>query len=323
MLTCLLLVNLGFSVYAHPQCLNFKPPFTPSRPLQFCTEYESFTCCSNNRDEQLRRRYDDIVAQYASTSTGRSYSCRDEMKAVLCQECSPYAAHLFDSESTGVEKPLPAMCPAFCQDFFANCRHATPFLAREGFTPFTPGSADSLCRFLRASDPDYCYPELKTNPVLNQRIVDDAATVDGCLCLELFATRLRNALVFRAPPDGTGRIFIAEQLGVVWIYFKNGTRLPNYFMDISRTVLTTSRTGDERGFLGLAFHPQFESNQRLFVYYSVNTDTGQNVRISEFTTRDSDRNQVDYGSERFLIEISQPYTNHNGGEVRLLLLYLP
>ena len=312
----MLCLELGiYVVVAHPQCLNFKPPFKSDVPLTFCTEYSEFGCCTWERDRYLQRKHADILQE------SQSSSCNDQIKAVLCQECSPYAAHLYDSEETGVEKPLPGMCTNYCQNFYSSCRQIVQFLTQDANILNSLYSSTAFCNELKLRDGDYCYPDLITNPVLNQKIVDDAATVDGCLCLEPFADNLRNALVFRTPPDGTGRIFVGEQRGVVWIYYKNGTKVPEYFMDISSSVLSTSRVGDERGFLGLAFHPQFATNKRLFVYYSINTNTGQKVRISEFKIRPTDEDEVDYSSEIIIMEIDEPYANHNGGEVIQLKLF--
>ena len=313
----MLCLELGiYVVVAHPQCLNFKPPFKSDVPLTFCTEYSEFGCCTWERDRYLQRKHADILRE------SQSSSCNDQIKAVLCQECSPYAAHLYDSEETGVEKPLPGMCTSYCQNFYSSCRQIVQFLTQDANILNSLHSSTAFCDELKLRDGDYCYPDLITNPVLNQKIVDDAATVDGCLCLEPFAEQLRNALVFRTPPDGTGRIFVGEQRGVVWIYYKNGTKVPEYFMDISSSVLSTSRVGDERGFLGLAFHPQFATNKRLFVYYSINTNTGQKVRISEFKIRPTDGDKVDYSSEIIIMEIDEPYANHNGGEVIQLKLFI-
>ena len=314
-LICLVLwLCLDFNVYvvfAHPQCLDFRPPFRSDIPLEFCREYSDFGCCTRERDRQLQLRHREVLRQF-----GSSY-CSDHIRVILCTECSPYAAHLFDSEETGVEKPLPGLCNSYCQNFYSSCRDIVQILTQDANIINSLHSSTAFCEQLRLTDSDYCYPDLITNPALNQKIVDDGATVDGCLCLEPFAAGLKNALVFRSPPDGTGRIFVAEQLGIVWIYYKNGTKLPEYFMDISNEVLSTSRTGDERGFLGLEFHPQFSTNKRLFVYYSMRTNTGsgQQVRISEFKVSPTNENKVDYTSELIIMEIDEPWSNHNGGEV--------
>src|SRR5262249_41623170 len=67
----------------------------------------------------------------------------------------------------------------------------------------------------------------------------------------------------------------------------------------------------EQGLLGLAFHPRFLTNNKLYIYY---TDKHDNIRVSEFRLR-SDGKSVDYASERELIYIKHPFNNHNGGQL--------
>ena len=105
--------------------------------------------------------------------------------------------------------------------------------------------------------------------------------------------------------DGTGRLFVVEQRGTVRVV-QNGKLVSGLFMDIRDRV----SAGGERGLLGLAFHPDFETNRRLFVYY---TRADGDIVISRFTTNEA-RTNVDESSAAPLevIEHSQ-YSNHNGG----------
>ena len=64
--------------------------------------------------------------------------------------------------------------------------------------------------------------------------------------------------------DGTNRLFLVEKRGTVRV-FENGAVKPGYFLDL-RSVVNDS--AGERGLLGLAFHPAFETNRRLYVYYT-------------------------------------------------------
>jgi glucose/arabinose dehydrogenase len=76
---------------------------------------------------------------------------------------------------------------------------------------------------------------------------------------------------------------------------------------------------DERGALGLAFHPGYASNGRFFVYYSAPLRPGapagydHTARISEFRVSASNANRADPASERILLEVDKPQFNHNGG----------
>lgn len=146
--------------------------------------------------------------------------------------------------------------------------------------------------------------------------------------------------------DGTHRMFVAEQVGFVWVYLRDGSRVEQPFLDLSGEVLTTPWLGDERGFLGLAFHPRYQDNGLFFIYYSI-LEQGrlEKVRISEMRVSAHDMNRADLNSERFavtaewgvlvfscsldeghafmvpnifsrvILEIEEPAANHNGGQL--------
>jgi hypothetical protein len=106
--------------------------------------------------------------------------------------------------------------------------------------------------------------------------------------------------------DGTGRLFVLEQAGRIRIVVKQ-VLISEPFLDITDRVLS----GGERGLLGLAFHPNFRENGRLIVNYTRTPD-GATV-VSEFRVRHAgERPSL---SERILIVIAQPYSNHNGGMI--------
>lgn len=138
-----------------------------------------------------------------------------------------------------------------------------------------------------------------------------------CICLEeLRAARgLKNPVVLRSALDGTNRKFIAEQTGEVWIHMPDGVVLPKPFLNLTEIILTTDRFGDERGFLTLAFHPEYSVNGRVFIYYSLEIDGEDYTRLSEVTLYEGSEVEIDPESERILLDIPQPFANHNGGEV--------
>jgi glucose/arabinose dehydrogenase len=114
-------------------------------------------------------------------------------------------------------------------------------------------------------------------------------------------------------------MFVVDQIGVVWIVEPNGTVLPDPFLDIRDRMISLSPVYDERGLLSLAFHPDYASNGRLFVYYSaplragVPSDWSCTNHLSEFSVLPSNPNRVDMGSEKIILQVDKPYQNHNGG----------
>ncbi len=101
-------------------------------------------------------------------------------------------------------------------------------------------------------------------------------------------------------------MFIIEQGGKIKIA-EDGSLLPDTYLDISN--LTSG--GGEQGLLGLAFDPDFENNKTLYVNYTNNSG---NTVIASFIA-DNDNLFVDPASETILLTITQPFSNHNGGQI--------
>jgi glucose/arabinose dehydrogenase len=118
------------------------------------------------------------------------------------------------------------------------------------------------------------------------------------------ASGVSNATVMAFAPDG--RIFVAEQTGKLHV-IKNGALLPAPFLQ-----LAVASQG-ERGLIGIAFDPDFATNQYLYLYYTTSTPTLHN-RISRFT---AEGDVVKGGSEQIILELDDlsTATNHNGGSL--------
>jgi glucose/arabinose dehydrogenase len=116
-------------------------------------------------------------------------------------------------------------------------------------------------------------------------------------------------------PDASGRIYVSEQDGRLVeiigdpVVASGSSRV---VLDITRKVSTNIR---EEGFLGFAFHPDFAKNQRVYIYYSAASP--RRTVVSEFKFNPD--GMVDAASERAVMEVSQPFGNHNGG----MLLFGP
>jgi glucose/arabinose dehydrogenase len=107
--------------------------------------------------------------------------------------------------------------------------------------------------------------------------------------------------------DGSGRLFVVEQAGRVRVV-KDRAIAGEPFLDITNEVAS----GGERGLLGLAFHPDYPTDPRFFVDY---TDLDGNTVIAQFQVSPTNPAVADRTSEKVLLHISQPFSNHNGGAV--------
>ena len=123
--------------------------------------------------------------------------------------------------------------------------------------------------------------------------------------LEPFIDCLEAPLGIVNAGDGSNRLFIVEQGGHVRLV-RDARTSATPFLDVSAEITS----GGERGLLGLAFHPRFPGDPRVFVDY---TDANGNTQVSSFTVDPANPDRVDPGSEAHIISVEQPFANHNGG----------
>jgi glucose/arabinose dehydrogenase len=122
----------------------------------------------------------------------------------------------------------------------------------------------------------------------------------------------RPVEIAHAPGDDS-RLFIVEKQGRIRIInLETNTLLSTPFLDINSIVGGGTSTGDERGLLGLAFHPNYAQNGYFFVYY---TNNSSDTQISRYSVS-SNLNVADSSSAKSIMNIDQPYSNHNGGCIK-------
>jgi glucose/arabinose dehydrogenase len=133
----------------------------------------------------------------------------------------------------------------------------------------------------------------------------------------------------RVQPDKVEMRFVVDQIGLIRMIDEDGTLLPQPFLDVRNRITPLNPNGDERGLLGLAFHPDFRKNGRFFVFYTAPPRVaGYNntITISEFRAdveAGPNKNKImkrevptaDPGSERIVLQVDHPQANHNGGTV--------
>lgn len=136
--------------------------------------------------------------------------------------------------------------------------------------------------------------------------------------LPVKAVRAFEDLIFDRPivvthgNDGSNRIFVAEQEGIVKV-FENDADVEeaDVFLDIDKRCRYRDNQNEE-GLLGFAMHPKFKDNGQVFVYYTTASEDHTSF-ISRFTS--ADRKTADPDSEEVLMKIPQPFWNHNGGTI--------
>ncbi len=176
--------------------------------------------------------------------------------------------------------------------------------------PHSPISSSALCSRLSV-----CLLLLLflAAPVHGQDQVVESLTGHGGLQLEEPFPDLRftRPVDFQTPGDGSDRIFVVEQAGVIKVFdTSSGTASSEVFLDIRGRVRDQ---GNEEGLLGLAFHPAFATNGYFFVDYTASNP--RRTVVARYSVDPNDPDRALPGSETVILEVAQPYSNHNGGQV--------
>ncbi|WOL08865.1 HIPL1 protein-like [Canna indica] len=342
-------------------CTNSMAPVALKTPLPFCA-YNGSSCCNSTDDAAIQKKFESMDISESA--------CAAVMKSILCAKCDPYSASLFNTEPT--LRTVPYLCNStglatssvskdstqnFCSEVWMTCKDISmkksPFaglpVSSSKLTDIWQSETDFCKAFGGSSDDStLCF---NGNSVSFNKTVD-SSTPKG-VCLEKIAN-WSNYLNMVAHPDGSNRVFLANQAGKIWLATVpergSGRTLEfdesNPFLDITDEV----HFDTEFGVMGLAFHPNFTTNGRFFVSYncdkvqsascsgrcSCNSDVGcdpsklgtdhgaqpcqfQTV-VSEFTvnsssTTPSTASTANPSEVRRIFTMGLPYTSHHGGQI--------
>jgi glucose/arabinose dehydrogenase len=152
-------------------------------------------------------------------------------------------------------------------------------------------------------------------PATTPAVTEPAATIatgpvdlaNLVVTVEPFASIEGGPLAIAAPDDGSGRLFVAAQDGRIWMVDAAGAVQSDPIVDL-RDLLVS---GGEQGLLGLALHPGFPSDPRVYVDYTTGT---QDV-ISTLSLDPSDPTKLDRGTLHQILAVDDPFANHNGGDL--------
>ncbi len=139
---------------------------------------------------------------------------------------------------------------------------------------------------------------------LGSRMVNAQITIQ----LQPVLSGLSSPLYVTNAKDGSNRLFVVEQGGVIRVA-QPGATTTTQLIDISSKIVA----GGEQGLLGLAFHPQFALNRKFYVNYTRASDAA--TVIAEYTVTAGNPIVADIATERILLVIPQPFSNHNGGMI--------
>ena len=126
------------------------------------------------------------------------------------------------------------------------------------------------------------------------------------------ASGVSRPVMVTAPEGDFERLFIVQQQGVIRVYdMTNAALLGTPFLDINPIVGGGTSGQDERGLLGLAFHPNYATNGFFYVYY---TNTGSDTTVARYSVS-TNPDVANPASAQIVLTQNQPFTNHNGGMI--------
>jgi glucose/arabinose dehydrogenase len=138
-------------------------------------------------------------------------------------------------------------------------------------------------------------------------IITITSTTETCVCLQNVISRLYNPVHVEFLPN---TIYIAEQRGIVR-YFGSRDKDGSTFLNITNKAYMTTNPADEQGLLGFTFHPRYNENFKVYVYYISNSTGTHHALVSEFT-RGKDGAET---TEKVLLKVEQISSRGNGGAV--------
>lgn len=179
-------------------------------------------------------------------------------------------------------------------------------------------TGNSVVTFTPGLDtPSLLYYQCGSHDFMGGRIhVIGEITVD----LEPIAEGLTAPVYLTEAPNDSGLMYVVDQAGMIRIITPEGELLEEPFLDVRDRMVTLQTNFDERGLLGLAFHPEYASNGRFFIHYSAPLRDGgpaewdHTAHISEFSVSDNPL-VADPDSEQIIMQVDHPQFNHNGGAV--------
>ncbi|KAG7954741.1 hypothetical protein I3843_11G035500 [Carya illinoinensis] len=286
LLSCTLLLFFVPS-FSHPLCIDSTAPFTLNSTLKFCS-YSGSSCCNSAEDLQLQKQF-----QAMNISDP---NCASVVKSILCARCDPFSAELFTVVST--PRPVPVLCNStvsvnssqssqaatnFCSSVWDKCQNVS--FVNSPFAPSLKGQAGLPANSNASKLTQYWQSETDFCNAFGGASSDGSVCYDGQpvmlnntgtpspphgLCLEKIGNG--SYLNMAAHPDGSNRAFFANQQGKIWLATipkqRAGSTLEldesNPFLDLTDEVYFDTQFG----MMGMAFHPNFAQNGRLFASFN-------------------------------------------------------
>jgi glucose/arabinose dehydrogenase len=151
---------------------------------------------------------------------------------------------------------------------------------------------------------------LLLSPAASAQAAPSQTSIPPNIVLEPVISGLDHPVLATNAGDGSGRIFIVQQTGQILI-LKGTTLNATPFLDVSGLI--TNPAGGEQGLLGLAFDPNYSTNGNFFITYTDKTDVGNDILERFHVSANADI--ADSNSGQIVLSVTEPFENHNGGNI--------
>lgn len=139
--------------------------------------------------------------------------------------------------------------------------------------------------------------------------------------LELVSEGYVSPLNLLSVPGKKRDLIVADQVGKIYYLPQGKDAKKTVFLDLTSKMAKLRQGFDERGLLGVAFHPEYPKNRSVYVYYSAPLQDGgpdgwdHTSHISQFTVPKKNGRKADPSSEKVILKVDQPQFNHNSGRI--------
>ncbi|XP_010533418.1 PREDICTED: HIPL1 protein [Tarenaya hassleriana] len=278
------LLCLALSSWALPLCTDLRAPMEGNSTLSFCP-YSGKTCCNPSEDSALERQFRAMNI----SDTG----CAAVVKSILCAKCDPFSADLFGVSSA--PRPVPILCNSsvsenssqktkdFCSETWDTCQNVSisgsifaPSLQGRTGAPVNTNTSNLADQWQSKADFCNAFGGGNTNETFcfsgePMKLNDtNPNNPPSGLCLEKVGNGTYLAMV--PHPDGSNRAFFSTQSGIIYL-----AGIPDQesggVLDIDESSPFLDLTDEVHydtafGMMGIAFHPKFAQNGRLFASFN-------------------------------------------------------
>jgi len=324
----LLIFALLSSIAAHELCLDGEAPREYSRSFRLCEIYNGQRTCVNPRKEKREIRRP--LKRKLGFNRRVAPDCFDLLARLECSQADAWAGHLFDSENGSKAKDVPFLCSDFAKDLFEACSaielNKNLFLDSKGKGSISEqfGTMEEFqAAFGPSDESSFCFNGSAFSPPSPEPFVPDG---DSTICVEKVLDGSYPDAVFAnvvGIPGHLDLMALGSQSGLVQIFRIQPVGQAMEFVGTLIDHSVNVRFKGEQGLLGIAFHKEFAANGRFFLSYSCERrsycrKTKASI-VEEFIVADPTRATSLVADtslpKRIILQLSQPFGNHNGGQI--------